>query len=324
MMKNQQLSVLVKFMVTVGLVTLIGVSAAAHAAAEAEYSALTPWGDPDLQGTWSYASLTPLQRPLRLEGKEFYTDDEAADINARVVLERPLTPGVVGDYNIVWYDRGNVSSDLRTSLIVDPADGRLPVRAETTRRLEREAAYRREHPSDSWLDRTNWVRCITYHGVPPISTGYNNTYQIVQNPDFVAIVVENIHDVRIIPLNGRPRLHENIRQWNGDSRGHWEGNTLVVETTNYSDKTRHRFPSSKNMRSIERFTRVNDQLIHYEFTVEDPEVYTSSWTAVRPMPAMEDYIIYEYACHEGNYAMFNILRGARVQEQAAKLAGETN
>ena len=311
-MKNQLQALLASLMAVAGIVVA---AQSEDTATAADYSVFTPWGDPDLQGTWSYASLTPLQRPLRLEEKEFYTDAEAADINAQVVRERPLTPGVVGDYNIVWYDRGSVSSDLRTSLILDPVDGR---------RQAEEAAFRREHPSDSWLDRTNWVRCITYHGVPPISTGYNNTYQIVQNPDFVAIVVENIHDVRLIPLDGRPQLHANIRQWNGDSRGHWEGNTLVVETTNFSDKSRHRFPSSRNLRSVERFTRVSDQLIDYEFTIEDPQVYTSSWTAVRPMPALDDYIIYEYACHEGNYAMFNILRGARVQEAAAKAARENN
>ena len=320
-MKNQLQALLASLMAVAGIVVA---AQSEDTATAADYSVFTPWGDPDLQGTWSYASLTPLQRPLRLEEKEFYTDAEAADINAQVVRERPLTPGVVGDYNIVWYDRGSVSSDLRTSLIVDPVDGRLPLTEETRRRQAEEAAYRREHPSDSWLDRTNWVRCITYHGVPPISTGYNNTYQIVQNPDFVAIVVENIHDVRLIPLDGRPQLHANVRQWNGDSRGHWEGNTLVVETTNFSDKSRHRFPSSRNLRSVERFTRVSDQLIDYEFTIEDPQVYTSSWTAVRPMPALDDYIIYEYACHEGNYAMFNILRGARVQEAAAQAASNNN
>lgn len=326
-MKNQLQAVLASLMAVAGIMSLVGIVVAAQSedvAKASDYSAFTPWGDPDLQGTWSYASLTPLQRPLRLEEKEFYTDAEAADINAQVVRERPLTPGVVGDYNIVWYDRGSVSTDLRTSLIVDPVDGRLPLTEETLKRQAEAAAYRREHPSDSWLDRSNWVRCITYHGVPPISTGYNNTYQIVQNPDFVAIVVENIHDVRIIPLDGRPRLHANIRQWNGDSRGHWEGNTLVVETTNFSDKSRHRFPSSRNLRSVERFTRVSDQLIDYEFTIEDSEVYTRSWTAVRPMPALDDYIIYEYACHEGNYAMFNILRGARVQEAAVQAASKNN
>jgi hypothetical protein len=318
-MKKRLLNGLVSSMLALGLTSpLVFAAQSEITAAPGGYTALTPWGDPDLQGMWSYASLTPLQRPQRLEGREFYTAEEAVDINAQVLEERPITQGVVGDYNIAWYDRGNVSPNLRTSLIVDPPNGRLPLRAETIQRQAEAAVYREEHPADSWLDRTNWVRCISYHGVPPVSTGYNNSYQIVQNPDFVAIYVENIHDVRIIPLDGRPQLHANIRQWNGDSRGHWEGNTLVVETANFSDKTQHRFPSSKNTRAVERYTRVSDELIDYEFTIEDPDVYTSSWTAVRPMPAVADYVIYEYACHEGNYAMFNILRGARVQEQAAR------
>ena len=136
-------------------------------------------------------------------------------------------------------------------------------------------------------------------------------------PDTSAIRVENIHDVRIIPLDGRPRLDDGIRQWNGDSRGHWEGDTLVVETTNYTDATEHRFPSSRNTRAVERFTRVSDDLIDYEFTIEDPTVYTKPWTAVRPMPKLTDYVIYEYACHEGNYAMANILAGERAKEKVA-------
>jgi hypothetical protein len=209
-------------------------------------------------------------------------------------------------------------------LIVDPPNGRLPLTPAATEQLAEEAAYRREHPADSWLDRSNWDRCITYHGVPPVSTGYNNTYQIVQNANYVAIFVENIHDVRLIPLDGLPQLDDNIRQWNGDSRGYWEGNTLVVETTNFSENTQHRFPSSPNMRAIERFTRVDDDLIDYQFTVEDPDVYTNSWTAVRPMPALDDYQIFEYACHEGNYAMANILRGERVLEERAALEAAGN
>ena len=287
------------------------------AEAAAVYGKYTAWGDPDLQGTWSYASLTPLQRPLRLEDKEFYTPEEAEAIFAGTQVDRPIRPGEVGDYNAGWFDRGSVSPNMRTSLIIDPHDGRLPLRPETIQQQAEQAAYRREHPADSWLDRSNWDRCITYHGVPPVSTGYNNTYQIVQNPDFVAIFVENIHDVRLIPLDGRPQLDNKIRQWNGDSRGHWEGDTLVVETSNFSDNTQHRFPSSKNMLAVERFTRTSDDLIDYEFTVEDPEVYTSPWTAVRPMPALPDYQIFEYACHEGNYAMTNILRGERVLEERA-------
>jgi hypothetical protein len=179
------------------------------------------------------------------------------------------------------------------------------------------AERRRAHPADSWNDRSAWDRCITYHGVPPISTGYNNTYQIFQTPGYVAILVENIHDVRMIPLDGRPRLSDAIRQWNGDSRGHWEGNTLVVETANYSEKTELRFPASKNTRAVERFTRVSNDLIDYQFTIDDPTLYTKPWTAVRPMPRLVNYQIYEYACHEGNYAMSGILGGARADEKAA-------
>ena len=280
-------------------------------------AARTPWGDPDLQGTWSYASLTPLQRPTLMTGKEFFTAEEAAQRNYSVTLDQPPTPGSVGSYNALWFDRGEVSSDLRTSLIVDPPSGRLPTRPEVTARQAARRDYLRDHPADSWVDRTNWDRCITYHGVPPISTGYNNTYQILQTPTYVAIRVENIHDVRIIPLDGRPQLDDAIRQWNGASRAHWEGDTLVVETRNFSDKTVHRFPSSQNTRAVERFRRVNDDEIDYRFTIEDPSVYSQPWTAVRPMPRLDDYVIYEYACHEGNYAMTNILTVERVQENEA-------
>jgi hypothetical protein len=279
------------------------------------YHKTTAWGDPDLQGTWSYASLTPLQRPQRLGDKAFYTRDEAARINAASLEDVEDAPGDPGSYNPEWFDKGQVSADLRTSLIVDPADGRLPLREEASAQLAAERAWRAARETDSWEFRSNWDRCITYHGVPPISTGYNNTYQIVQAPGYVTIYVEMIHDVRIIPLDGRPPLHDNIRQWNGDSRGHWEGNTLVVETTNFSDKTAHRFPSTRDTRAIERFTRVDDDMIDYQFTIEDPALYTVPWTAVRPMPRLHDYTIYEYACHEGNYAMANILRGARVLEK---------
>ena len=138
----------------------------------------------------------------------------------------------------------------------------------------------------------------------------------MQSPRYVAILVENIHDVRIIPLDGQPQLDSSIRQWNGDSRGHWEGDTLVVKTTNYSAQTRLRFPSSPETTAVERFTRINADLIDYQFTVEDPSVYTSAWTAVRPMPRIPDYRIYEYSCHEGNYAMSNILSGERQREKA--------
>ena len=284
----------------------------------------TPWGDPDLQGVWSYASLTPLERSPELANQEFFTLEEAATQNIAVTIDSPLnpllrltTPGDVGNYNAAWFDPGKVSLDLRTSLIVDPPDGRLPLAVEMREQAAAQLEYQSVHPADSWLDRTNWDRCITYHGVPPISTGYNNTHQIFQAPGYVAIYVENIHDVRIIPVDGRPRLHDEIRQWNGDSRGRWEGDSLIVETTNYSDATQHRFPSSRNTRAVERFTRVSENLIDYNFSIEDPTVYSKLWTAVRPMPRLTDYVIYEYACHEGNYSMSNILAAERASETTA-------
>ena len=284
---------------------------------DSSYNQRTPWGDPDISGMWSYASLTPLQRPERLGEKEFYTPEEAAQIFANTQQDVADRPGDVGSYNYQRFDRGEVSADFRTSLIVEPSNGRLPVNEATIASQRERAEYLREHSADSWLDRTNWDRCITYHGVPAVSSGYNNSYHIVQNQDFVAIHVEMIHDVRIIPIDGRPQLHDNIRQWNGDSRGYWDGDTLVVRTANYSDKTRHRFPSSRNTIAVERFRRVGEDMIDYSFTIEDPTVYDQSWTAVRPMPRLADYKQYEYACHEGNYAMTYILRGARAEEARA-------
>ena len=284
---------------------------------DSSYNQRTPWGDPDISGMWSYASLTPLQRPERLGEKEFYTPEEAAQIFANTQQDVADRPGDVGSYNYQWFDRGEVSADFRTSLIVEPSNGRLPVNEATIASQRERAEYLREHSADSWLDRTNWDRSITYHGVPAVSSGYNNSYHIVQNQDFVAIHVEMIHDVRIIPIDGRPQLHDNIRQWNGDSRGYWDGDTLVVRTANYSDKTRHRFPSSRNTIAVERFRRVGEDMIDYSFTIEDPTVYDQSWTAVRPMPRLADYKQYEYACHEGNYAMTYILRGARAEEARA-------
>ena len=304
-----------KFVAVLGsVVWLLLASTSLIAQSDNNYSKQTPWGDPDISGMWSYASLTPLQRPGRLGEKEFYTPEEAATIFENTQQDVADRPGDVGSYNYQWFDRGEISADLRTSLIVDPPDGRLPVSETTIAKQREQAAYLRDHPADSWLDRTNWDRCITYHGVPPVSSGYNNSYHIVQNEDFVAIHVEMIHDVRIIPIDGRPQLHSNIRQWNGDSRGYWDGDTLVVRTANFSEKTRHRFPSSKNTIAVERFRRVGEDMIDYSFTVEDPTVYTRPWTAVRPLPRLPDYRQYEYACHEGNYAMTYILRGARVEE----------
>ena len=288
------------------------------AAAQSTEPPRTPWGDPDLQGLWSYATVTPLQRPADLDRK-FFTSEEVAAWNARAKADRPDRPGVdPGAYNAFWVDRGEVLPDRRTSQIVDPPDGRLPLNVRGQAQVAAITEHRRTHPADSWMDRSAWDRCITYHGVPPVGTSYNNTYHILQTPEHVAIHVENIHDVRIIPIDGRPHLGDGIRQWNGDSRGHWEGNTLVVETINYSDNTELRFPSTPNTRTVERFTRVDENNIDYQFTIEDGEIYTQPWTVERPMPRIPDYVIYEYACHEGNYGLYNILAGARVEEAAAE------
>jgi hypothetical protein len=283
----------------------------------------TPWGEPDLQGVWSYANLTPLERPSGQAGRDRLSDEEVATVDqeARTGADRrDGTPeaDLARAYNAFWYDRGK--SDGRTSLIVDPADGRLPpMTAEGQRREARAAQQSAVHGFDSYENRPLTERCITYHGVPPIPSGYNNTYQIFQTPGYVAIVDENIHDVRGIPLDGRPHLGPSIGQWNGDSRGHWEGETLVVETTNYSPKTVLRFPAGgRTVHTIERFTRVAPDRIDYRFTVTDPATYVRPWTASLPLVGLSDYVVYEYACHEGNYAIANALSGARAEDRAGR------
>ena len=282
----------------------------------------TSWGEPDLQGIWSYATITPLERPAALAGRELLTDEETAALNKDAETRTDRRSGnadadVADAYNAFWWDRGK--STGRTSLIIDPPDGRLPpLTVEAQKRQAARAAYRQAHPADSWEDRPLGERCLVYHGVPPLPTGYNNNYQIVQTPKLVAILDENIHDVRMIPLDGRPHLPPHLRQWNGDSRGHWEGNTLVVETTNYSAETTLRFPiAPETLRAVERFTRVDSDRIDYQFTIDDPTTYTRPWTAVLPMTKIEGPI-YEYACHEGNYALAGVLRGYRVEEARRK------
>jgi hypothetical protein len=282
----------------------------------------TAWGEPDLQGVWSYATITPLERPGDQAGREVLSDEEVAalDAEARTSADRrDGTPeaDLLRAYNAFWYDRGK--SVGRTSLVVDPRDGRLPpLTPEGQKRLAASAEQLRAHPFDSWEDRPLQERCIIYHGVPPLPSGYNNTYQIFQTPGYVAILDENIHDVRVIPLDRRPHVGQNIRHWNGDSRGHWEDNTLVVETTNYSSKTTFKFPvAGETLSAVERFTRAAADKIDYRFTINDPTTYTRPWTAVLPMTNLPGYVIYEYACHEGNYAMAHGLGGARALEKAA-------
>jgi hypothetical protein len=282
----------------------------------------TAWGEPDLQGKWSYATITPLERPGEQSGKDTLTSDEVAALNeaSRTSADRrDGTPeaDLERAYNATWYDRGK--STGRTSLIIDPPDGRLPALTEQGRaRQAARAAQQAGHEFDSWENRPLTERCITYHGVPPLPTGYNNTYQIFQTPGYVVILDENIHDVRGVPVDGRPHLARGLRQWDGNSVGHWENNTLVVETTNYHPQATFRFPGApETLRAVERFTRVAPDLIDYRFTIDDPATYTKPWTAALPMVGVPDYVIFEYACHEGNYSIKNVLSGARSQERSA-------
>ena len=284
-------------------------------------------GHPDLQGTWTNVTITPLERPADLAGKAFLTEAEAAQYEKQTVARNNvdnrsnLSPEAdVGlAYNNAWYDRGTkVVKTRRTSLIVDPPDGLVPaLTPQAAQRLQASRAGARQHPTDGPEDRSLAERCLLWPtaGPPMMPSFYNNNYQIVQGPGYVAILVEMIHDVRMIPTDGSPHLPKNIRQWIGDPRGHWEGDALVVETTNFTDKTNFH-GSDENLRLIERFTRTDSDTIRYEFTVDDPTAFTKPFTAQIPMNRAEGPI-FEYACHEGNYAMADMLRGARADEKKA-------
>ena len=279
-------------------------------------------GHPDLQGVWNFSTITPLERPAEFDGKEFLTDEEARQYEARIALrsnrdnrEPSAEADVSGAYNEFWWDRGvhaaRVNGRTRTSLIVVPADGHLPaLTPEGQTRAAARAEARRLHPADGPEDRSLGERCLLFNAGPPMLSGpYNNYVQILQNSGYVVIYNEMIHDTRIVPLDGRPHQPSAIRRLLGDSRGRWEGNTLVVETTNFSEKTTVR-GSGDGLRLVERFTRADAGTLLYEFTVDDPASFVKPWTAILPMAKTNDQI-YEYACHEGNYAMTGILRGAR-------------
>jgi hypothetical protein len=289
----------------------------------------TPDGKPDLQGIWTNATLTPLERPRELAGKEFFTEAEAADYEKQMRernnadrrdsnAEADLAVG----YNAAWWDRGTKTvSTRRTSLIVDPRDGRIPpLTSDAQQKAAARAEARRLHPADGPENGSLADRCIVRGtaGPPMLPAGYNNTYQILQTPEHVAILIEMIHDARIIPLDARPHLPAKIPQWLGDSRGRWEGRTLVVETTNFTDKTNFR-GSGATLRVTERFTRADKDTLLYQFTVDDPQSFTRPWSAEIPMKKAEGPL-FEYACHEGNYSMENMLSIARDEEKAAEKA----
>lgn len=286
----------------------------------------------DLQGIWTNATITPLERPKELGNKQFFTPAEAAkyerDTNQRNNADqRESNPeaDVNHAYNQFWWDRGSKVAGLRTSLIIDPPDGRIPpLTPAAHERMAAQMAYTRAHSTDGPENRLLSERCLLWAtaGPPMLPSFYNNDYQIVQTPNTVAILVEMIHDVRMIPLDGRPHLPGNIRQWMGDPRGHWEGNTLVVDTANFTDKTQFR-GADENLHLTERFTRLDPETLMYEFTVDDPTAFTKPWTAQIPMTKTKGPV-FEYACHEGNYAMVDILAGARREEKIAAEPGKSS
>jgi hypothetical protein len=278
----------------------------------------TAWGDPDLQGQWNSQTSTPLERPLTgpLAGKDRISEEEAETFEQteRATFDAAPRQGDPGTYNAFWRDEGKALT--RTSLIIDPPDGRVPaLTPEAEKRVAAGRAERRARgPADSYTDLSQWTRCIS-RGWNGIGSWYSSNYQIFQSPGYVVVLQELIHEPRIIPLDGPPHLPQGVGQWLGDSRGHWEGNTLVVDTTNFDPKTEYR-GSRETLHLIERYTPLDANTLDYQFTVDDPKTFTRQWTVSRPMRRQTDGInVFEYACHEGNYAMSGILRGARLEEQ---------
>ena len=314
------------------------------AAADGATPPRTAWGHPDLQGIWNNFTITPLERPASLADQEFLSAEEAAALERQAVdrVDRENAPsevrteplqagGNVGAYNSYWTEQGTrVVATRRTSLIVDPPNGRLPpltpealtrITSPENRRLAavRDGRVPADGPEELGLSE----RCLWYRGIPSFPTGYNNNYHIMQTPDYVVILQEHIHDVRFIPLDGRPHVAPTIRQFAGDSRGRWEGDTLVVETTHFKGPFIRRWNRPENSLSrgdlsealhvVERFTRLGPDTLGYEFTVDDPNTWTRPWSGSLPM-ARTDGPMFEFACHEGNYGLLNILAGSRAQE----------
>ena len=338
-MKNQVLILISLLALVLAVVPLNGqTSKAAPGGTNAWIPPRTPAGQPDLQGVWTNNTLTPLQRPKGLGAKEFYTEAELADIQKqqRERLNRDYDEGegeapanhsgVPGappenvhydhaQFGLDWL-QSTVAWSRRTSLIVGPEGTIPPLTPEARKWLADRAAREKGHELDSAQHRPLGARCIAResNGPPLLPTRYNSNFQIVQGPGYIAIEAEEIHDVRIIPLDGRAHLPKSIRQWMGDSVGHWEGNTLVIDTANFTDLTP--FPGAQNLHVVERITRSADDTLLYQFTVEDPGYWTRPWSGEVLIKKMKGQL-YEYACHEANYGLENTLRGARVADAAA-------
>jgi hypothetical protein len=314
------------------VVLLVGTSGAAEEPAGSPPPPRTPWGAPDLMGVWTTATATPLERPEAMSGKERLSEAEAAALEESIdrqyeSFDAKPRPGTVGGYNRGWLDPGlRVVPDRRTALIVDPPDGRIPWRPEWRDYSKRERARYGVGPYDSHLDLDTGERCISDGVTMAPLQPYNMNFQILQTPDWLAIVHEMYNEVRLVPLDGRPHIDSRIGQWLGDARARWQGDTLVVETTRFADKSRYHWAwpwrsARPSLRVTERFTRVDSDTIDYRFTIEDPVMFTRPWTASAPMTTDQASRgvtagpLYEYACHEGNHALPNVLRGARATER---------
>jgi hypothetical protein len=315
----------------------LGLWAAAPAEAQNKSVPKTAWGKPDLTGVWDFRTITPLERPANLADKEFLTEAEAAKLEQEVIernreidgrpAERATAGGNVdrradgtpGFYNNFWLDGGTKPiATRRTSLVIDPPNGRVPpLTAAAQKRAEERRAYLKQHPADGPEDRSASDRCILgFNAGPPLTPGgYNQNMQVVQTRDHVVMVTEMVHTARIVPLDGRPGLNESLRHWSGEARGRWEGDTLVIETTNFRPERGWR-GSTGNMKLIERLTRLDAETLEYKYTVIDPDTWTSPWTAAIPL-RLADAPSFEYACHEGNHSMQGILSGQRTEDREA-------
>ena len=298
----------------------------------------TAWGDPDLNGVWDFRTLTPFERPEDLADQEFFTEEEAAAYEANRLAEFEVRDDqepadIVGNYNQFWFDPGDqVSATNQTSLVIDPPSGRVPALVSVAQakvdalREHREGIDPHAPTYGGFVDDLGGgmfaVRCILgFNSGPPMTPGgYNQNVQLFQTPDHVVLLNEMVHSSRVIPLDGRDHISDKVRQWMGDSRGHWEGNTLVVETTNFLRETSFRNGvTTSDLKLVEKFTRTDAGTLMYDVTVEDPNTWSRPWSYRIPMRA-NDMPVFEYACHEGNYGLTNILAGAREKEAAMDAA----